>query len=363
MTRQRAKFWTVPLALLGLGAAGALGLPPSAALAQQSPPSGDQSWTGSISSGFKQGVDKLGNLVNPKPKPQANTPTTSKDDPVSLKNQGKPGPELNVAVARLYQESGRPADAEQQYQLALKMNHDYLPALLGYAQLQEQAGQPDEALRLYQRTASVHPSQAPVYNNMGMFYARRGQLDEAVAAMTRTIRLDPKNPRYRNNVATVLVEQGRLREAFGQLRDVYGDAVAYYNLGYLLNKKGETQVALQHFALALRVDPTMAPAQRWIEYLHRQTTQARLPQHPMAAGVRITSQTPPEDPQAGTPTAPQSPVRQTGPTTRRLPPTAPSQPAGAGPALPGISYDHSSPPDAPMPPPRDPAVRPLPSVN
>jgi tetratricopeptide (TPR) repeat protein len=354
------RFWTVLLALLGLGAAGGLGPAPPAALAQQSSPASGQSWTSSISSGFKQGVDKVGQLANPKPR--AN-PSSPKDDPVSLRNGGKPGPELNVAIARLYQESGRPAEAEQQYQLALKANPDYLPALLGYAQLQDRTDQPDEALRLYERAASVHPMQAPVYNNMGLFYARRGRLDEAVAAMTRAIQLDPKNRLYRNNVATVLVEQGRIREAFSQLREVHGDAVAYYNLGYLLNKKGQTQAALQHFALALRADPSMAQAERWIEHLQRQTTQARLPQHPAAAGVRITSQMSPEDAQAGTSAVPQGAVRQTGPTPYRLPPTAAGESAGQGPSLPGISYGRSTPPDAPMPPPRSPAVRPLPKVE
>ncbi len=358
MTRQRARFWTVYLTLLGLGAAGVFRLGPSAAVAQQSQPADSQSWTGSIASGIKQGADKLGNLVNPKPQPSTSSP---KDDPVSLKNPGKPGPELNVAVARFYQERGRPAEAAEQFQLALKANPDYLPALLGYAQLQDEVGQSEEALRLYQRAASVHPLQAPVYNNMGMFYARRGRLDEAVAAMTRAIRLEPKNPRYRNNIATVLVEQGRLAEAFGQLRDVYGDAAAYYNVGYLLNKKGQTQAALQHFELALRADPSMAPAQRWIAYLQRTTTQARLPQHPMGTAVRITGD--PTNPPRATDLPPPPSAAPKPPVARRLPPTGPNAPASDEPSLPGISYGRSDPPEAPMPPPRNPAVRPLPSVN
>ena len=51
-----------------------------------------------------------------------------------------------MAVARLYEQSGKPAEAEQQYLLALKEKPDYLPALLGYAQLKERLGQPDDAI-------------------------------------------------------------------------------------------------------------------------------------------------------------------------------------------------------------------------
>ena len=143
---------------------------------------------------------------------------------------------------------------------------------------------------LYQRAVKAYPRRASVHNNIGLFYARQGRLDEAAAAMTRAVQLDPKNPLYRNNFATVLVDQGKLREAFLQLRDVHSEAAAYYNMGYLLNKKGQTQAAMQHFALALRADPLMVPAQQWIEYLHNEKTQSRLPQHPAANGLRITSE-------------------------------------------------------------------------
>lgn len=89
----------VSLALLGLGAVGAFGPIDSIALAQQTYGK-DKSWTDSISSGFKRSVGKLGQLG--KPKPSANS-YASKDDPVSLSNESKPGPKLFVAIARLYE--------------------------------------------------------------------------------------------------------------------------------------------------------------------------------------------------------------------------------------------------------------------
>ena len=139
----------------------------------------------------------------------------------------------------------------------MKTKPDYLPALLGYAQLEEQRGQPDDALRLYQRAAKASPREASVYNNMGLYYARLGRANEAVRRLPRAVELAPKNPRYRNNIAAVLVDQGRLREAFTHLQEVHGEAAAYYNMGYLLNKKGQTQAAMQHFVLA------SGPIRRW----------------------------------------------------------------------------------------------------
>jgi tetratricopeptide (TPR) repeat protein len=167
--------------------------------------------------------------------------------------------------------------------------------------------------------------------------------------------LEPKNPLYCNNMATVLVDQGRIREALGHLRDAHGEAAAYYNLGYLLNKKGQTQTAMQYFALAVKADPSMEAARRWLEYLQSSTGRARMAQLPMAAGVRVTS--PPTMPQPEDMLPPEEPMPQ------RLPPTAWRGSVCDDPPRPGVSYDGAAAPAAPLPPPlRNAALRPLPRV-
>ena len=385
MKRLSPKLWAVPLALLVWGAADVAGLLCSAACAQQTYPTKDESWGSSISSDVKSGFGKIGKALNPKPSPR----TSDEDDAVSLNSKAKPGPNLYVAIARLYMQNDKPNDAEQQFQLALKEKPDFLPALLGYAELKEQTGQPDAAIRLYERAARIYPQEASIYNNMGLCYARQSRLDEAVPAMTRAIQLAPTNARYRNNIATMLVDQGNLREAYDQLRQVHDEAASYYNLGYLLNKKGQTRAAIQHFSLALRADPSMLPAQQWIQHLEKTTTQARLPQHPAAGGLRITSDTVSSDgprdstsggldsppnrpertpmPQPTTPTEevqpslPEAPMPQS---PRRLPPVSSREPESDGPSLPGISYNGYERPSAPLPPPAtNSAVRHLPRVN
>jgi tetratricopeptide (TPR) repeat protein len=273
-----------------------------------------------------------------------------------------------------------------------------MPALLGYAQWKEQNGKSNEALQLYLKAADKYPKEASVHNNLGLYYARNHRLDEAAASMRRAIQIEPKNTRYRNNIATILVDQGQWREAYSHLSEVYSAAVAHYNLGYLLNKKGQTQAALQNFSLAVQADPSMEAARRWVEHLQRTTTQARLPNHPMANGVRITTEsiaTAPKDPSrpmsnpeppgtaiasktnapptastrhpvATTPipsTEDTAPMPPDGVPPRRLPPTTvQDQPDAQGPSLPGISYQRSSRPMAPLPPITE-ALRPLPRVN
>jgi tetratricopeptide (TPR) repeat protein len=231
----------------------------------------------SLTSSIKDGLDKVSGAIVPRKSPAETIPA---DDAVSLKNKAKPGVAVYVAVARLYEQSGRLAEAEHNYQMALKEKPTELAALLGYARLKEQLGKPEEAIQLYQQAAKAHPNEAAVLNNLGLCYARLGKMDDALAALGRAVTLQPKNPLYRNNIAMVLVEMGRTQEALAQLRSVHGDAAAYYNLGYLLQKKGKKQEAVQQFALALRLDPSLRQAKSWLDRLQGPSAppaQARVP--------------------------------------------------------------------------------------
>ncbi len=228
--------------------------------------SANQSWWDSMSSGVKEGCDKLVHPFGP-PKPSAHVPGPE-DDAVSLKTKGKAGPELHVAIAQLYEQSNKMAEAE----IGVSVGAERKAGLFCRRCWATPICKTNSASRKRpssstSRAVQAYPRQASVHNNLGLCYARQNRLDEAVAALGRAIQLDAKNPLYRNNIAAVLVDQGRANEAFLHLRAVHGDAAAYYNLGYLLNKKGQPQAALQDFRLALQADPSMDAARRWVRVL------------------------------------------------------------------------------------------------
>jgi tetratricopeptide (TPR) repeat protein len=318
----------------------------------QSIGSSGRSWTDSITSPFKKGYDALKSPFTGKKSVDA---VVVEDNAISLNSPSKAGPEVYVALARVYQQSGRTAEAEQQYRLALRNRPNDLPAMLGYAQLQDQLGRTKEALELYQRAVKAYPREASVHNNLGLCYARQKRLDEAADAMNRAIQLDSQNPLFRNNIATVLVDLGRVDEAFGQLSAVHEDAAAHYNLGYLLNKKGQSLDALQHFHTALKSDPSMDVARQWAEHLEKTTAQARLAHHPSGLGVRVVGQPvmPPQD----------SLLPPEAPMARRLPPVTWQRPEEDDSRLPGIANDRGISADAPLPPMPPPTSRPLRGMN
>jgi tetratricopeptide (TPR) repeat protein len=193
------------------------------------------------------------------------TPVSSAQDDIALKTPAKAGVELYVAVANLYVQSGKYAEAEDQYQIALKKAPSDIRVLLGYAILKDQINQPQEAMKLYQRAKEKHPKDASVYNNLAVHYARWDMNREAIEAARRAVELRPAEPRYRNNLAALLVETGLPQEAYKELRAVYDEPVAHYNLGFLLHKRGLSAAALQEFTIALELNPRMALAREWVE--------------------------------------------------------------------------------------------------
>lgn len=287
--------------------------------------SGGGAEAGSPVDGIKNGLSRIGSVFSPSA--SATTPNAPPEkDAVSLQTPATPGAELYVAIARLHEQAGRLPEAENHYRAALERAPNDLSALLGYARLKSVLGQHDAAVELYQRAAKAHPGEAPVFNNLGLCYAQQGRLDMAAEAMLRAVKLQPRNALYRNNIAAVLVDLGRPDDALGHLRAVHGEAVAYYNLGYLLNKKGDTAQAIRLFALALRVDPTLTPARQWLERLDPETlrrTETAQPTSPLRLGSRPGW---PATSSEGRSASSSSPLERSG---------APSPPWRAGPAAAG----------------------------
>jgi hypothetical protein len=243
----------------------------------------------SLGASFKRGADNVASFFNPKPKPVA-----APEDAISLSRPARGGPELHIAMARLYEDTKRRAEAIEEYDKALKMAPQDPKVLSAYAQFKVREGEYDEAIRYFQLALRHAPNDPALLNDLGLSLARRGQYPQAVAHLGRAVQLQPATPLYRNNLATVLVEMGQTDDALRQLRAVHPEAVAHYNLGYLLNKRGQSVVAAQQFSYALQCDPSLAAARYWLERIGAQGGQgvSVTPTPGAAAGQTVLSMPP-----------------------------------------------------------------------
>jgi tetratricopeptide (TPR) repeat protein len=228
-------------------------------------------------SGWAAPFKKMGDAIT-SPFKKSTTNQASKktpDDSISLASKNAaPSGSLYVSLAKLQERSGNTAAAVEEYNKALDAEPNFLPALLGLARLYDRQGRYDDALKLYRTAAEAHPQNASAQNDLGLCLARSGKLNESTAALRKAMTLEPGKVLYRNNLATVLVEQNKADEAYQVLVGAHGEAVAHYNVGFLLNKRDQKPEALSHFLAAAKLDPNLREAKQWAELLQSGGTTA-----------------------------------------------------------------------------------------
>jgi tetratricopeptide (TPR) repeat protein len=195
-------------------------------------------------------------------------PKVETDDPTKLDSKtGKIGAEPFIAAGRLLENQNKLPEAQRKYEDALKASPNDLTALVSLARLHDRQGNAREAVALYQQAIKAHPRTALVHNDLGLCYARQQQWQRATECLNSAISLQPANAKYRNNMATVMIEMGRTQDAYKQLAAVNSEAVAHYNLAWLLSQKGMKDQAITHLRQALAKDATLGPAHEMLAEL------------------------------------------------------------------------------------------------
>jgi len=247
------------------------------------------------------------------------------NDPISLSSMPDSiGAEVYLGAARMLEKNGNYAGAEKQYQGCLEKYPDNRTALISYGRLLHHLKRMQDSVTIYDEALKRYPEDAVILNDRGLCLARMGQHDAAMESIHRATVIDGKNVRYRNNMAMVLVDVGRIDEALSQLQYAHGPAGGYYNLGHLLNRKGDEAGAMRAFQLALEAEPSLEPARQMIARLSAAgqpnlVEQRQVPPRPQAMFIGDqprNSVTRPMAPQGNIPPAPESNVPQLLPPVR-----------------------------------------------
>jgi predicted TPR repeat methyltransferase len=177
-----------------------------------------------------------------------------------------------IAIAILFQKTGRLADAERVHRAILAVAPDHPAALHFAGVLAHQQGRNDEALALIGRSLEADPGQADWHSNLGIVLKAEGRLDEAVAACDRAIALDPGHANARNNLGTLLKALRRFVEAEAAYRAAIrlnpDHAEAYHNLGSLLVSQRRTLEGIDCFNKATVLSPETKETRRLLALAH-----------------------------------------------------------------------------------------------
>ncbi len=210
--------------------------------------------------------------------PSSKTPAPGTLEMSAPRKKGPLSPEFEVAMAdtRLQVAMADPPphnrdelldSVRASYQRALKQNPKHKEALIGIARMYAKLGDKDHATEAYEAYLKHYPKEADVLHEISMKRAQWKDWNGALVVCEAALRLDPENRTYRKTLGFCQARAGRWEEAFATLSGVMSEAQARHNLAGLLDHMGQADASRQQLELAIKADPSYAPAKEFLSEL------------------------------------------------------------------------------------------------
>ena len=146
-------------------------------------------------------------------------------------------------------------------------------AKLLWARVKLARGDLGGALRALLEAEAAAPQNPGIYLQLGEAYLRLSQLKNAIAAFEKTLALDEDNARAFLGLSTAYRRLGENQQtvdcALRAVSLLHRLPMAHFNLGVALTRSGDTERATRAFETALRFQPQMINAHRYLALIHR----------------------------------------------------------------------------------------------
>jgi Flp pilus assembly protein TadD len=177
-------------------------------------------------------------------------------------------------------ESGRPAEAIEQYAAALKIQPRNPAAQNNWANALVDLNRAAEACPHFEEALRIKPGYAEAQFNYGNTLMKLGRFPEAVGHYQAAVRLAPSHAKAFFNLANALAQLNRLPEAIenyqAAVRLAPDNAEAHLHLANALMQQQRTAEAVVEYEATLRLDPQNADAARNLA-LAREATKSTRP--------------------------------------------------------------------------------------
>ncbi len=141
-------------------------------------------------------------------------------------------PFLHNTLAGAYSEINQYNEAEKAYLKALELNPNYLASYDGLGVIYTKQGRHEEAVKAFQKSTESNEPTALAYFNLGSSYINLKKFDEAEKALLKAIEI---NPSY---------------------------SPAHYNLGWLYQQRGQKELSIKHYGLAVELQQKESQKQK-----------------------------------------------------------------------------------------------------
>ena len=156
-----------------------------------------------------------------------------------------------VAQQRLgmvYLLENRLADAKTCFTRALKLDPDYVDALIGLGRVETQEGDPDAARKRFETAIEIDPHRSQAHFSLGSVLQIMGRTDAALAEFFRTLENEPNHAQACRCIAAIQLTKNQPEQALSRLNQVLEMAADDGEARFL---RGRAQLAIGHTAQAV----------------------------------------------------------------------------------------------------------------
>ncbi len=168
-----------------------------------------------------------------------------------------PGAHLNLAV--VYENTGRPALAEQHYLKALKIDPDFTPARANLARLYNASSRNADAVSVLTEGLKRLPQIGELQYSLGLLLAEEKRMKEATEALAKATKLLPNRASVYYNYGLALEQMGQSGPAEKALLEAQrldpADPTVPYALAVFYAQKGQRDEALRWAETLLSLRP------------------------------------------------------------------------------------------------------------
>jgi Flp pilus assembly protein TadD len=168
-------------------------------------------------------------------------------------------PEAHLNLGLLSTRQGQPAGAETEYRTALRLDPNFVPALMNLADLDRMRGMDAQGADLLRKAMSLEPENADVTHALGLFLVRQHNYAEALPLLRRATELAPDVVRYGYVYAIALNSTGSSEQSRTLLEQIHRQHPADRNVLIALigeaRSAGDLPTALSHARELAKLDP------------------------------------------------------------------------------------------------------------
>lgn len=165
-------------------------------------------------------------------------------------------PDSHYLLAGYYQQRGQHREAVAEFKKVISIDPKYVKAYNGLGVSYDLLGAFSNAIASYEAGLALDSGKSYLYNNLGYSYLLQGNLDGAISAFQKAVSLSPADARFHNNLASAYAEKGQYDLALDQFLRGGDEAQAHFNMAEVYLHKGIYAEAKNHYAAALRLNPS-----------------------------------------------------------------------------------------------------------